>query len=64
MAKFTVNYFPENLSHKQMTEIRDAIKPSLHWDDSCQYQTDEILEIFWHDEWIVDACEWCDYLEF
>ena len=63
MAKFIVNYMPSELSKVDMKAIRDKITPSLVWDESNQYNCDAILSEFWQIQKIVEACEWCDYLE-
>jgi len=63
MSKFTVNYMPSELSKVDMKAIRDRITPSMRSDETNQYQCDEILQEFWQIQKIVEACEWCDYLE-
>ena len=63
LMKYIVSYCPENLTEAQKNMIRENIIPCMTWDETSQYNCDSILEEFWHDQSIVEACEWCDYLE-
>lgn len=63
--KYTVKYYPPELSSESIEKIKNNISPSMtdNEDGNWLYNCDYILETFPDIQEIKDACEGCDYLE-